>query len=252
MKTELLTEAQLRAAWSRGQREVFTAASGTVVTPAARDFLREHGMELRFETAYRPMPMAEIPREAGKPRYVDAATGETRDDKPEGMTHLHGAVLVPKTHPRIAFRGKLDSLAAEILSVQVTAHEAGRDSLAEELEELRAAVLDLLSAEVLERSAKPLILWDMDTDALRYASHHVKECCGVEHLMPHWRMGRLAVALNRLRTQIRETELSAAAAFGDERGDIVETLNRLSSGAYILYCRLLAQSSTEEHHELSE
>lgn len=41
------------------------------------------------------------------------------------MTHLHGNVLVPKTHPQIAFRGMLDSLEAKIMSLQVVASENG-------------------------------------------------------------------------------------------------------------------------------
>ena len=57
-------------------------------------------------------------------------------------------------------------------------------------------------------------------------------------------MGELALRLNTIRAQVREAELAAAAAFeypGEApREDIIRELNRLSSGVYILFCRLLA------------
>jgi len=241
LKTALLTDTDLRAAWAKGERSICTVAEGTILTPTARDFIREHRMELRFETVtYHSMPMAAVPKKDGKAVYVEGKTGREMNEKPENMTHLHGNVLVEKTHPRIAFRGKLDSLAADILCVQVTAHEAGQQKLTEELEELRGAVLTLLSDEVLEKDAEPLCLFGMDSETIRYTSHHVKETIGVEHLMPQWQMGRLPVELNRLRTRIRETELCAAMAFDGGHTDIIEALNRLSSAAYILYCRTLA------------
>ena len=49
--------------------------------------------------------------------------------------------------------------------------------------------------------------------------------------------------LNRLRTQIRETELAAAAAFGRDREDILRALNRLSSLVYILMLQCKGETS---------
>ena len=43
------------------------------------------------------------------------------EEKPEEMTHLRGNRLVPKTHPRIRFRGQLDSLMAQVLELQCRA-----------------------------------------------------------------------------------------------------------------------------------
>ena len=73
--------------------------------------------------------------------------------KPENMTHLHGNVLVPKTHPQIAFRGMLDSLEAKIMSLQVVASENGLHRLTDALDEVLAYVRQILSAEVLWHSA---------------------------------------------------------------------------------------------------
>ena len=46
-------------------------------------------------------------------------------EKPEHMTHLVGNVLVVKNHPRILFRGKLDSLQSLFVLAQVEIHEHG-------------------------------------------------------------------------------------------------------------------------------
>ena len=45
--------------------------------------------------------------------------------KPEYMTHLRGNLLVFKDHPRIALRGKIDSLEAAIILLQLKAQEKG-------------------------------------------------------------------------------------------------------------------------------
>ena len=57
--------------------------------------------------------------EPPKPKYVDYETGAYYMEKPEHMTQLFGNVLVAKDHPRIHFRGKLDSLQALVVLDQV-------------------------------------------------------------------------------------------------------------------------------------
>lgn len=244
MKQKLLTDVELRARWSRERTDCLRVEEGTILTPAARDFLREQGVTLTFApkgAAPAAMTTTAIPTRNGGAVYVDAATGESLDHKPEDMTHLRGNLLVPKTHPRIEFRGRLDSLMAQLLEVQLTAQEEGRPQAAEELEELLAYVRKILGAEVKDEPLEEIALLGMDSARLRWASHHVKETLGIDHPVPNYRMGRLCVALNRLRTQVREVELSAVRAFpAGERGDIVEGLNRLSSCVYILFCRNLS------------
>ncbi len=246
MKTKLLTDQELRSVWSRERGGSYTVEPGTMLTPAARDFLHEHAIELRFESAapWKPMPRAEVPRQDGKPVFTEAATGRTLTEKPEELTHLHGNVLVPKTHPRIALRGRLDSLSAEFLETEALADERGEGRLAEQLEELRSAVLALIRCEVLDEPVRQTPLLGLSSGEIRRRSHEVKETLGIDHPMPDYHMGRLTVALNTLRTQVRETELAAAAAFEENgvctRPDAIERLNRLSSCVYILYCRRVA------------
>jgi ethanolamine utilization cobalamin adenosyltransferase len=66
-----------------------------------------------------------------------------------------------------------------------------------------------------------------------------------------WRMGPLPIALNELRAQVREAELSAARAFSEPDGacsreDIVMALNRLSSLFYVLMFKYLPEGFQPE------
>ena len=121
----------------------------------------------------------------------------------------------------------------------------GGSTLAEDLEALLLHLRQILAAEVKEQPLEPCRLLGMDSDEIRRVSHNVKEHIGIDHPIPSYKMGRTCTALNRLRTQVREAELAAAAAFVAEDGscsrtDILQALNRLSSCVYILFCRNLA------------
>ena len=250
MKNAILTDVELRAHWYRTQDKCYTVAPGTYVTPAALDFIREHQIQLHFATPQKnTMSVTPIPVQNGKAKYVDYVTGAPLDYKPEHITHLRGNKLVSKQHPRIAFRGKLDTLMARIISVQVLAEEMGKAKLTEELDELLAYLRTILAAEVKDEPLKPMNLLGMDSDGIRRCSHYVKEHIGIDHPIPSYKMGKLCAALNELRTQVRETELCAVNAFDvehpDARGDIIEGLNRLSSCVYILFCRVAAGTYQE-------
>ncbi len=171
--------------------------------------------------------------------------------KPEHLTHLSGDRLVSKGHPRIAFRGKMDSLQAKILEVQVLAVEHGNRILAGELEELLGFVRLLLAAEVTERPVEERTLFGLELDEIRAMSHNPKKTFSLGHIRPHYSMGGLCAALNSLRTEAREVELAAFRAFsGDdgvfERSDILRALNRLSSALYILMYRHLPEGYDKE------
>jgi len=247
LKPKLLTDSELRAHWSQTRCSTYCVEEGTILTPAARDFLREHNITLTFSTGASPAVMSKtpVPTRDGNAIYIDQATGRELDHKPEEMTHLHGNVLVPKTHPQIEFRGRLDSLMAQMLGVQLVAHEMGLTQVCSDVDELLGYTRSILAAEVKNEPLPPIRLMGMDSAQIRYNSHHVKEVFGVDHPVPHYSMGRMCVALNRLRTQVREVELSAARAFSENgvfrRTDIMEGLNRLSSCVYIILCRTLSQ-----------
>lgn len=177
-------------------------------------------------------------------KYIDAVSGKELWQKPEEMTHLRGNLLIPKNSPRIAFRGQLDSLSAMVLEIQVMASKENSLQIVNDLQELLSFIRMILAAEVKESPMKEIHLLGMDSSRIRYVSHHLNEEFGIDHQMPHYQMGELCIALNRLRTEVRKTELLAAQAFFNssgicERKDIIEGLNRLSSCVYIMFCKVL-------------
>lgn len=235
---KLLSEYELRAMCLPEGLKEFPVDKETVLTPMAVEYLWERGIRV-VEKSAETMPLS-TDTEQGK-GYVIEGTQQIVEIKPENMTHLHGNVLVSKTHPRIALRGKLDSLEAMIISVQVTATEQRYAAVAQDLQELLQFVRMILSTEVRETALGEFTLWGLDSDTLRYQSHHVHEVFGINHPVPSYTMGRLAAELNLLRTVVRDTELLAVSAFEKEpQMNFVEALNRLSSAVYLIFCKLIA------------
>lgn len=185
------------------------------------------------------------PAEDGLARSVyreDSACGS--GNKPEHMTHLRGDVLVYKDHPRIAFRGAIDSLESEILLVQVKAGERRLRGLYNDLEEIVAVIRRLLRCEVSGEAVDEVKLQNLTTDELRAHSHHPSRYYGMHHFLPTAQHGEMVACLNRLRTRARETELTAYKAFREENGevsreDILRVLNRLSSLFWIMMFKYL-------------
>lgn len=232
----------------QGKTEIHIG-SDTYVTQQARDYIKEKRLNLIVDGAppenreIRPAPeMA-----AGRFR---TESGRLLNGKPEHMTHLHGNVLVPKTHPRIALRGRLDSLEAEIVCLQARAHGAGQETLAGWLEDVIAFCRSLMSCEVTEKPLEDWTLLGLKSQELREQSQQPRKYFGVGHLLPDWRLGEWSAELNRLRALSRQVELAAAEAFVHpdgtaERPDLLQGYNRLSSAFYVLMLRLAAEKEGE-------
>jgi ethanolamine utilization cobalamin adenosyltransferase len=221
----LVTEGDLRRELDgRDDVKSWVLPPGTLITPAARTFLADRKINL-------------VNTGSEKPR---------KGEKREHETHLHGSTLVPKTDPRIAFRGRLDSLQAQIILAQVQLSRSGNNALVEDLGQVLDVLRRILRCEVLGEPLEPFTLMGWSADELREASHHPEKALGVPHFMPEHDMGMEMALLNGLRTEVRETELSACLAFcRDENGDccctrddLVRALNRLSSAVYLMMCRL--------------
>ena len=217
---------------TRGGRRVFYLGKGDQLTASARDFLTRERIEI-------------LPASQAKPERFRLLSGGFLEEKPEHMTPLHSDILVPKSHPRIQFRGKLDSLEAELLFAM-----AELPVLAEPLGELLTLTRKILRCEVLEEALPPHNLGGLNTEELRSHSHFPQEYYGQPHFMPQPSDGRTILTLNRLRCAIRETELFAAAAFPPKQGqpvrtDIQRALNRMSSFCYILMIREKAGNSNQ-------
>lgn len=172
-------------------------------------------------------------------------------EKPEHMTHLRDGELVYKDHPRIAFRGAIDSLESEIILVQGKAREQKQSGLYEDLEEVIKVIRRLLRCEVSGEQVGEVTIAGLSLEQLREHSHHPSRYYGMKHFLPTAAHGTLVAGLNRLRTLARETELTAYRAFKQENGevgreDILRVCNRLSSLFWIMMFRVLTGVYREE------
>ena len=214
-----ITERELRDQFASGIPERYDVPAGCNLTPAARQYL----MDLRLY------------RHAASPARAAAAAAGGR--KPEHITNLNARELVCKTHPRIALRGKLDTLESEILVLQTSCTEQWRAPLEDALQLTRA----VLAAEVRDIPLAPWTLDGMGPEEVRRCSHHPEEFGFPGHVPPALEHGLFAAQLNRLRAVTREVELAAVQAFWDgqrlQHEDLVLALNRLSSYFYVLQLR---------------
>ncbi len=223
----LYTEESVRAnIRNREGKRVFFLKEGDTLTPGARDYLRRERIEIKNA------------REAAIEVYRLPGGGYIRE-KPEHMTHLHGDVLVRKDHPRIAFRGAIDTLEAEILLCQLAVEEPVRRQLGEILELTRL----LIRCEVLSEPVPEQRLCGLTQQQIRSYSHFPQEHFKQPHFMPEHTDGAAILWLNRCRTAARQAELAAVRAFLDAEGnaareDILQALNRISSMLYILMVQL--------------
>ena len=209
---------------SREGRRVFFLGKNDRLTSAARDFLSRERIEI-------------LPAEEARPERYRLLGGGYAEEKPEHMTHLDGITLAPKTHPRIVFRGKMDTLEARLLACRLAVPEFDR-----ELGELLTFTRTLLRREVLGEPVGEETLFGLTEGELRKRSHFPQDYYGQPHFMPETADGQKMVQLNLARCAAREAELAAAAAFVTSdgqvtRADLLRAMNRLSSAIYLLMIR---------------
>ena len=222
----LYTEEQVRAnIRNREGRRVFFLGKDDRLTPGARDWLQRERIQV-------------LPAESAKIETYRLLGGGFVTEKPEYMTHLHGDVLISKTHPRIAFRGAMDALEAELILCQLHA-----ESVRTELGELLELARRLIRCDVLEEAVPEGKLCGLTEAEIRTHSHRPQDFYDQPHFMPAHTDGAAVVWLNRCRCVARRAELAAVAAFRDADGvpnrvDILRALNRMSSMLYILMIRL--------------
>ena len=210
---------------SEGKR-VFYLGKGHQLTSDARDWL-----------AGERIPV--LPAQQAKPAVYRLHSGAVLEKKPEHMTHLNAEILVPKTHPRIRFRGGMDSLEAALLLA--AAENTG--AIRAQLEEALSYTRYLLGQEVLEAPIGEKTLGGMDAQQLRERSHRPQDFYGKPHFMPSSEDGKALLLVNAARCKAREAELLAVQAFLDTEGqptrlDLLQALNRLSSFLYLIMIQL--------------
>lgn len=206
---------------NRDGKRVYYLGKGDQLTSTARDFLRRERIEI-------------LPGSQARPERYRLLSGGYAEEKPEQMTHLNGEVLVPKTHPRIRFRGKMDTLEAELILCQLVPG-APEGALGEILDLSRK----ILRCDVLEEPLRQDTLCGLTQAEQRGRSHMPQDYYGQPHFMPQASDGSVIAGLNRARCFAREAELAAVEAFSNRDGnlireDIPKALNRMSSMLYLL------------------
>ena len=206
---------------NRDGKRIFYLGKGDQLTSGARDYLNRERIAI-------------VPAEQAKPQRYHLLNGGYVEEKPEHLTHLHGDVLVPKNHPRIIFRGKMDTLEAELILCQLA-----DKALEVPVGEILGLARQIIRCEVLGQPLKWDTLCGLTEAEQRKRSHFPQEYYGQPHFMPSFEDGMVIARLNRARCAAREAELSAAEAFSDREGnltrqDIPQTLNRMSSMLYLL------------------
>ncbi len=240
---KVITEAILRDELRNSQPECYFIPEGKILSPAAREYLQQRKIKISKERPQERRP-ASIPPEppapgkaaAAQPKYSDYVTGAFYLEKPEHMTHLYGNVLVPKNHPRILFRGKLDSLQSLVVLDQ---------ALIADLGDILSLLREMMRCDVLNEAFANERIIGLSHAELRERSHDPMKFYRIKQMtLPDYTMGKHYALLNQLRTEVRECETAAADAFCEggkyTRVDIIEELNRLSSALHIMMCKYLA------------
>jgi ethanolamine utilization cobalamin adenosyltransferase len=166
---------------------------------------------------------------------IKGKRGETMEPTREQQhtTCLIGAERAPKDHPVIAFRGGMDELSALAQLVAVKHPEGSTPAVCAGAVAQRCN--DIFAAEYsgtpLDRSPYPLI------EKPHAMSHDPMTYFGVSHFFGVQLADEPLCWLNLLRTKVRQVERLAVAAFGEERADLVEELNLMSSYVYCCMCR---------------
>ena len=148
--TEEAVKANIR---SREGKRVFFLGKNDNLTSAARDYLSRERIEIR-------------PAQSARPERFPLLGGGYCEEKPEHMTHLDGVTLAPKTHPRIIFRGKMDTLEAHLILCRLFVPRFDR-----ELKDILGYVRLLLRCEVLGEPVPEQKICGLTEQELRQHSH---------------------------------------------------------------------------------
>lgn len=249
---KVITEAVLRNELRSDVPEVYFIPEGKILSPAAREYLQQKKIKIAKEPAaassaadvYAVAQVGE--RGAAEPKYVDYESGAFYFEKPEHMTHLHGNILVHKSHPRIVFRGKLDSLQALVVWAQAFIRKAGGgQQLIEDLSDVLHILREMMRCDVLDEKFVNERIIGFNHAELRERSHDPMKYFRIKQmLLPDYSQGEVYALLNQIRTSVRETEIAAVQGFASarkaERADIIQGLNRMSSAMHIMMCKYLA------------
>jgi len=158
-------------------------------------------------------------------------------EKTSRETCLYNGVMVTKDHPAIEFRGCMDTLDAAFALAGAVARRQGDDEISRALWELQGFARRIMRQHALQKPMALLNLLGLSPKEIHEKSHnppggHLHMGQDTTELMAH---------VNLVRAEVRAAERAAARAFPDERDDIIDALNILSSAVYVLLCGMHAR-----------
>ncbi|MHB1315444.1 MAG: hypothetical protein ACYCX2_08170 [Christensenellales bacterium] len=168
----------------------------------------------------------------------------------EDKTELHSGEAVKKDHPQICFRGMIDALYGQLLWAGILA-EKENHAAQKELQSLMDCCREVSRAEVTQTPIKPIKIMGLEQEEVRRLSH-CPQALGGYHFFPEIADGELIAAVNLARISARNAERAAVTAYGAERPDLVALLNRISSAAYIIMCRIKFCKNEAGREEIKE
>lgn len=242
-----VTEDDLRARFGLGKGSELRLAGDERLTPSAASLVRDRGIRVLHVDKTGKVGVG---REDGEVKRVSVLRTDTTPtfgkrcsqcgcsvaEKPEHLTHLDGETLVPKTHPRIVLRGKIDALIASLILAQTQFDQQKKlpRELTLWLADLRSWLGNILKAEVTGERVPEMGMGDMPFPVIRALSHYPEKYLGHDHIVPDATHGFDVALLNRLRAETREVELVVASLPDAGRPDMILAFNRLSSAIYVI------------------
>lgn len=257
---KVLTEAKVRAEIPRSEQpEQYVVQPGYILSPAAREYLMGRQIKISYgpeadEESESVIAAAEVPptpsaapqQSADCAKFVDYTTGACYFEKPVHMTVLYDNVLVAKDHPQILFRGKMESLQAQIIMNQaMMAGENSSQKLIDDLNNVLTTLRNILRSHVTNQPLEVEKIVGLTPSQLRDQVNSPMCYFQIEQAgIPDYTRGMNYARLNQLYTQTRELEVAAITALHEgnqyTRSDILETLNAVSNALRVMMFKQLA------------
>lgn len=259
----LLTESQLRFELKSTDLDAmkeFWVESGTVVTPAARDFLREHRIALRYGEV--PAHKTEQSNVSCQDSFSSIDYEEEKDvgadlqmsvpsQGDKTIAEMNGEPEQKnKTLSMLWLHSKLESLEARMLEVQLIFQKRGMHQAVEQLGSTLEYTREIVRCLVQRKELEEPTLFGMTSEEISLHSQNPQQYYGIPHFSVRLEHGEGVILLNTLRAQARETELDAYEIFQDDCGaaqreDILRGLNRLASFFYVMMFQMLTRNALE-------
>lgn len=248
----VLSEDILKIKYRKEPFDVFEIEKGTLLTPSAKQFLNEKGIELVIKGE---KPLVSTKNEENnvgteekapyeKPKYI-GKNGEYYFEKPEYMTVVDGNILISKNSKLIALRGKIEIFLAEVLltekEIELTSNN---DKLIRDIETVIKFVQNIMVAEKLNKILENQTFFDSKSiKDIKEIIENPKQYFKKGHLLEISLNSDLTIhKLNRLRFLARELEIQAIDYFVEDykvsRKDLLEAFNILSDVIYIIILKV--------------